>query len=44
MDLMAEKENKTAAFKAAAAKQRDKIKGMKMSDVQDQNADMMNMI
>ena len=35
MDVMAEKENKTAAFKAAAAKQREKIKGMKLQEVQE---------
>lgn len=31
--MMNEKENKTKAFKDAAARQRDKIKGLKTSDV-----------
>ena len=40
-EIMAAKENKTAAFKQAAARQREKIKGLKTADVQDQNLDMM---
>ena len=43
MEVMAEKENKTKAFKEAAARQREKIKGLKQTDVQEQNADMMMM-
>ena len=43
MMMMAEKENKTAKFKEAAARQRTKIKGLKQVDVQEQNADMMMM-
>jgi len=36
-----EKDNKTKAFKEAAARQREKIKGLKTNDVQQQNDDMM---
>ena len=34
---MAEKENKSRAFKDAAARQREKIKGLKHHDVEQQN-------
>lgn len=40
--MMNEKENKTRAFKDAAARQRDKIKGLKTNDVRQQNEEMMN--
>lgn len=36
-----EKDIKTKAFKEAAARQREKIKGLKTNDVQQQNDDMM---
>jgi len=42
--LLAEKENKTRAFKEAAARQREKIKGLKGSDIQMQNQDMLEMM
>ena len=38
MDAMVAAESKTKAFKEAAARQREKIKGLKTTDQQDQNA------
>ena len=38
MDAMVAAESKTKAFKEAAARQREKIKGLKTTDNQDQNA------
>ena len=37
LEMLAEKENKTAKFKEAAARQRTKIKGLKQVDVMEQN-------
>ena len=34
LDVMAEKENKTKAFKDAAARQREKIKGLKYTEIE----------
>ena len=41
MEEQANKENKTKAFKQQAARQREKIKGLKQHDVQQQNEEMM---
>ena len=41
MDMQIAKEEKTKAFKNAAARQRGKIKGLKAVDMMDQNDEMM---
>ena len=41
LDIMAEKENKTKAFKDAAARQREKIKGLKHTDEEEQDLEAM---
>lgn len=44
MIVMAEKENKTKAFREQAARQREKIKGLKNTEVERQNDQIMTQI